>query len=89
MSQPVDASGKLASGDSFQNVIELKRLLLKDQRQLAKNMTEQFIAYATGAPVEFGDRPGVERILNAARSDNYGMRTIVHEIVQSDLFTHK
>jgi hypothetical protein len=89
LSQPVDASGKLASGDSFQNVIELKRLLLKDERQLAKNMAEQFIEYATGAPVEFGDRPEVERILNAARSDDYGMRTIVHEVIQSDLFTHK
>jgi mono/diheme cytochrome c family protein len=89
LSQPVDASGKLASGDSFQNVIELKRLLLKDERQLAKNMAEQFIEYGTGAPVEFGDRPEVERILNAARSDDYGMRTIVHEVIQSDLFTHK
>lgn len=89
LSQPVDASGKLASGDSFHNVIELKRLLLKDERQLAKNMVEQFIAYATGAPVEFGDRPEVDRILNAASSDNYGMRTIVHTVIQSDLFTHK
>jgi hypothetical protein len=63
--------------------------LLKDERQLAKNMAEQFIEYGTGAPVEFGDRPEVERILNAARSDDYGMRTIVHEVIQSDLFTHK
>jgi mono/diheme cytochrome c family protein len=89
LSQPVDASGKLATGDSFRNVIELKRLLLKDDRQLAKNMAEQFIGYATGAPAEFGDRHEVERILDAARGDNYGLRTIVHEVVQSDLFTHK
>ena len=52
-------------------------------------MAEQFIGDATGAPAEFGDRLEVERILHAARSDNYGMRTIVHEVIQSDLFTHK
>jgi mono/diheme cytochrome c family protein len=89
LSQPVDAGGKLATGESFQNVVALKRLLAKGERQLAKNMVEQFIAYATGTPVGFGDRPEVERILNAARSDHYGLRTIVHEVIQSDLFTHK
>jgi len=88
-SQPVDAGGKLANGESFQNVIGLKQLLLKDERRIARNMVTQFIAYGTGAPAEFGDRLEVERILDAAGRDRYGLRTIVQEIVQSDLFTHK
>jgi mono/diheme cytochrome c family protein len=89
LSQPVDASGKLADGQSFHDVVEFKRLLLKEERQLARNMVEQFVAYATGAPAEFGDRPETERILNVAQADHYGMRTILHQVVQSDLFTHK
>jgi len=89
LSQPVDASGKLASGESFQDILGLKRLLLKNERPVARNMVTQFIAYATGAPAEFGDRAEVERILDAAERDRYGMRTIVQEIVQSDIFTHK
>jgi hypothetical protein len=89
LSQPVDAGGKLAEGESFRDVVEFKRLLAADDRQLAKNVVEQFVTYATGAPVEFGDRPEVERILNAARTDNYGMRTLLHQVVQSDFFTHK
>jgi hypothetical protein len=89
LSQPVDASGKLASGESFEDVIALKQLLLKNERQIARNMVTQFIAYATGAPAEFGDRAEVERILDVAERDRYGMRTIVQEIVQSDIFTHK
>jgi hypothetical protein len=79
----------LANGESFQNIAGLKRALLKDERQIARNIVSQFIAYATGAPAEFGDRTEVERILDAAQRDGYGMRTIVHEIVQSDLFTQK
>jgi hypothetical protein len=88
-SQPVDASGRLANGESFQDIVGLKRALLKDERRIARNIVTQFIAYATGAPAEFGDRMEVERILNAAQQDRYGMRTIIHEIVQSELFTHK
>jgi mono/diheme cytochrome c family protein len=89
LSQPVDASGKLASGETFQDILGLKRLLAKDERQIARNMVTQFVAYATGAPAGFGDRVEVERILDAAERDRYGMRTIIQEIVQSDLFTHK
>ncbi|HWD97609.1 MAG TPA: DUF1592 domain-containing protein [Bryobacteraceae bacterium] len=89
LSQPVDASGKLATGETFHNVIELKRLLVKNERQLARNMVTQFITDATGAPAEFGDRAEVERILDVAEKDRYGLRTILQEVVQSDLFTHK
>ena len=89
LGKPVDASGKLAGGETFGNVIELKRLLLKDERQIARNMVDQFVTYGTGAAVEFADRPEVERILDAAQRDDYGLRAMIHNIVQSDLFTHK
>jgi hypothetical protein len=89
LGQPVDASGKLADGETFGNVIELKRLLLKDERQIARNIVDRFVTYGTGAPVEFADRPEVERILDAAQRHDYGLRAMIHEIVQSDLFTHK
>jgi hypothetical protein len=88
LSQPVDASGQL-NGTKFSNVVELKQALLKDERKIARNMVGQFVAYATGAPVAFSDRAEVERILAAARQDGYGMRTLIHQIVQSKLFTNK
>ncbi|MFN0105181.1 MAG: DUF1592 domain-containing protein [Bryobacteraceae bacterium] len=87
--QPVDAAGQLANGASFKNIAELKKLLLKDERQIARNAASQLITYGTGAPVSFGDRAALESILNAAEKDRYGLRTIIHEIVQSELFTHK
>jgi len=89
LSQPVDAAGQLENGARFRNVADLKHLLLQDQRKIARNMVTQWIAYSTGAPVSFGDRAEIERILTAAAKDNYGLRTILHEIIQSRLFTHK
>ena len=45
--------------------------------------------FATGAPVRFSDREEIERILDAAKASRYGVRSIVHAIVQSDLFRNK
>ena len=85
----VDPSGELHDGRKFKNLAELKRLLLADERQIARNLVRQLVVYATGAPVQFGDRPEVERILDGASSADYGVRSIVNEIVQNRLFRFK
>ena len=88
-SQPVDVSGQLAGGEKFQDIIGLKALLLKDERQIARNMVRQFVAYGSGAPVSFGDRPEVERILDSSAADHFGMRTLIQQVVLSKLFIDK
>lgn len=87
--QPVDASGQLPDGQKFQDVRELKKLLLKDERQIARNLTNQLIVFATGAPVQFSDRPKVEAILDRAASKGYGVKTLMQLIIESDLFRNK
>jgi hypothetical protein len=82
----IDAAGVLPDGRRFADVRELKALLAADEEQLARNLARQLIVYATGAPVRFSDRAQVEQILERARSRRYGVRTLIHEIVQSDLF---
>jgi len=86
---PVDASGVLPDGREFHNVRELKALLLCDEKQIARNLLRQFAVYATGAPIHFADRAEIERILERASSSHYGVRSLVHELVQSDLFLNK
>jgi len=87
--QPVDASGELPDGRSFGDIRELKRLLLDDEKQVARNLARQLAVYATGAPIRFGDRPQIEQVLDRASSSHYGVRSIVHAIVSSDLFLEK
>ena len=43
----------------------------------------------TGSPPERGDREEIEAIVKKARAKEYGLRALVHEIVQSRLFRHK
>jgi Protein of unknown function (DUF1592)/Protein of unknown function (DUF1588)/Protein of unknown function (DUF1587)/Protein of unknown function (DUF1585)/Protein of unknown function (DUF1595) len=86
---PVDASGVLPDGRAFHDVRQLKELLLADEKQIARNLARQFAVYATGAPIHFADRIEIERILERASSSHYGVRSLIHELVQSDLFLNK
>jgi hypothetical protein len=86
---PVDASGQLPDGRTFQGIRDFKRLLLADETQIARNLARQLAVYATGAPIRFADRAAIERILQGARARQYGVRSLVHQIVHSDLFLNK
>ena len=86
---PVDSAGELPDGRPFKNVREFKALVLKDELPVARNLGKQLLIFATGAPVGFTDRPALEKILQDAPPGHFGVRTLIHEIVQSGLFLNK
>ncbi len=84
----VDASGKLPNGKSFDDVRGLKDVLL-DQRELfARSLTEKLMSYSVGRRMEPGDRPQIDRVIDEL-GENGGMRDLIHQIVQSELFRTK
>lgn len=89
LARPVDASGQLSDGRAFHDVREFKKLLLQDEAQLARNVARQLSVFATGSPVRFSDRDKVEQIVQGASKSQYGVRDLVHQLVQSDLFLSK
>ena len=86
---PVDAGGELPDGRKFHDIRELKQLLLADEKLLARNLVRQLAIYATGATIHFADRPRIEHILDRASSSHYGVRTLIEELVQSEMFLEK
>ena len=86
---PVDSAGTLPDGRPFANIRDFKKLLSANEASVDWNLAKQLVVFATGAPIRFCDRPELETILQAARSSDYGVRTLVHAIVQSDLFRNK
>jgi hypothetical protein len=86
---PVDAAGELPDGRAFGDVKQFKRLISGDEAAIARNVAKQLVVYATGAPVRFSDRAELERILERASARRYGVRTLVEEIVRSELFQTK
>jgi hypothetical protein len=85
----VDAAGELPDGRKFSDIREFKNLLLDREHQLALNLARQFVIYATGASIRFGDRDELNNIVNRAKKSGYGVRDLVHAVVQSELFVSK
>jgi len=85
----VDPSDVMPDGKPFANIDEFKQLLLTEKDQVARSLTEKLLTYATGGPPEAADRGQVDAIVQKIREKNYGLRSLVHEIVQSELFRTK
>ncbi len=85
----VDAGDVLPDGRRFRNIDEFKALLLSDKDQLARALAVKLLTYATGVPLTTADRPKVETIVESVRGKNYGLRSLVHEVVQSEVFRQK
>ena len=85
----VDPADVMADGQKFCDIDEFKQLILKDRDQLARSLAGRLVTYATGAAPHAADQPEIEAIVRNIREKNYGVRTLVHEIVQSKLFQHK
>ncbi len=85
----VDPSDALSDGRAFRNIDEFKQLLLADKDQLARALTLKLVTYATGGAPASLDQAEIESLVAKVRAKNYGLRSLVHEIVQSDLFRRK
>ena len=86
---PVDATGEMPDGRKFTDIREFKRLLLADEHVVPRNLARQLTVYATGASVRFSDRAQIEQVLERAKPSHYSVRSLVHEVVQSELFRCK
>ncbi len=87
--KPVDPSNVTEDGQPFQNIDEFRQLLLRDKDQLARSLTTKLLTYSTGGAPTKADRPEIEAIVARVRDKNYGFRSLVHAVVQSELFQNK
>lgn len=85
----VEMGGQTFDGKTFKDIADYKRLLLEDKDQLARNLVRKVVIYSTGADIQFADREVIEQIVDKLRTMNYGFRTLIHEVVQSRVFTNK
>jgi formylglycine-generating enzyme required for sulfatase activity len=80
---------QLEDGRVFADIDGLKDLLVANPEDLARSLVMKFATQLTGARVQFADREVVEDIVQRARADGYGVRTLLEEVLASRLFTHK
>ncbi|MDB6032960.1 MAG: hypothetical protein JWM16_3298, partial [Verrucomicrobiales bacterium] len=83
---PVDSSGTLPDGRKFSGIRELQALLAADPEPLLRNLAEQFAIYSTGRSLTFSDRDAIAAIVSNTQKKGGGIRALIHELVQSNLF---
>jgi hypothetical protein len=86
---PVDTSGELLDERKFADITEFQSLLTSEPKPLLTNLAERFAVYSTGREVAFADRPQIEAIVEQTQRQGGGIRTLVHELVRSELFKIK
>jgi hypothetical protein len=83
---PIDASGTLPSGESFQGPAELKKVLRGRAPAFARCLAEKMLTYALGRGLEVYDRRAVDDIVRALAEDRYRVSALVRAVVRSDPF---
>ena len=85
----IDPSGKTADGQTFEGLLSWQQLYVNQPERIARGFAEQFLTYATGAPIRYSDEPAVDQIVADSQASGYGMRTLIHAALTSDLFLKK
>ncbi len=83
---PIDPSGALPDGQSFQGPGELKRILKGKKDVFRRCLTEKMLTYAMGRGLEYYDRCAVDAMLEALDSGGDRLSRLVLAVVQSEPF---
>ena len=87
---PIDASGKLETGEPFKNATDLRRILLNRKREyFARCITEKMLTYALGRGLEYYDKRTIDNIVTRLKKSNYRFSELVQGIVTSLPFDMK
>ena len=84
---PIDASGKLLTGESFKEIRELKHILVERRRRdFYRCLTEKMLTYALGRGLEAYDVQAVDTIVERIEKAEGGASALIAGIVESAPF---
>jgi hypothetical protein len=83
---PIDASGGLPDGSTFEDVAGLEKALLSRPEIFVGTLAEKLLTYGLGRGVEYYDAPTIRAIVRAARAHDFRVSALVLGIVNSAPF---
>ncbi len=87
--KPVDATGSILTGGKFEGPQQFKKLLLQKPHIITRCLAGKLVTFATGKAVEAGDLLALDAIAADAAAHDHGLRSVMHAVIQSDLFRSK
>ncbi len=85
----MDATGTTPDGKNFSGITGLRPLVAAAPAELARGFVRHLFTYSTGEPASPLDEPVVDAIVNAVSGEGFGVRSLVHGVVQSEVFRSK
>lgn len=87
LNQPIDAAGQLVTGEKFNSVNELKRILATERRDdFYRCFTEKLLTYALGRGLEPRDIETLDQIMAAIHAEGDRLSVILDAIIKSPVF---
>jgi hypothetical protein len=86
---PIDASGKLPSGEAFRGPQQLKEVLLRRSGQFEQHLVKKMLGFALGRELNKFDQCVIEDCLKKLNSNDHRSRAIIETIVTSYPFQHR
>jgi hypothetical protein len=83
---PIDASGALPGGQSFNGPAELRAILKTRRQAFARCLVEKLLTYALGRGVDHSDSGAVDAVVRHLARNHYRFSALVLAIVHSDPF---
>jgi hypothetical protein len=86
---PVDSTGALPGGKSFNGPVEMQNVLLAQLPEFARCLTEKMLTYALGRGLKPYDRRVVNDIDRTLAASGYHLQDMIREIVHSVPFRQR
>lgn len=86
---PVDPSGRMPNGESFDDLDGLKAIMIRDLTLFTRNLTAKLLTYATGRAMGVSDRPEIDRLATELQKQGGGLLDLMQLVVISRTFLTK
>ena len=84
----VEVTSEYPGHGKFSTTEEFKRIVMKNKKKVTEHFLKNLITFATGSEIQFTDRYVVDSILKSS-AKNDGIKSLIHQVVQSRLFRYK
>jgi hypothetical protein len=80
---PVDSSGTLPDGQTFNGPAQMRHALLAQMPTFAQNVMEKMMIYALGRGLQSYDRLVAKEVVHKLEASSYPFQSMIYEVVDS------
>ncbi len=82
----VEQGGQFADGRTFSDFQDYRQQLLQHPDGIVRAMAAKLLVYGCGRPLTVANRHSVDAVVAEARANDFGLRSMLHAVANSDLF---